>query len=89
MKKISITAAVLEKNNSDLVIKNIFHKNTFYQVTKYWLSYFIVEFVGSQIGEIRGVKGKDKYLPHLLGHEATGKVLKVSRHEKEFKKTTV
>ena len=24
---------------------------------------------GSQIGEINGVKGKDKYLPHLLGHE--------------------
>ena len=26
---------------------------------------------GSQIGEILGTKGKEKYLPHLLGHEAT------------------
>jgi len=29
---------------------------------------------GSQLGEIDGVKGDDKYLPHLLGHEATGTV---------------
>jgi len=27
---------------------------------------------GSQIGEIDGVKGPDKWLPHLLGHEAGG-----------------
>ena len=29
---------------------------------------------GSQLGEIEGVKGKDDYLPHLLGHEASGVV---------------
>ena len=27
---------------------------------------------GSQIGEIDGVKGQDKFLPHLLGHEGGG-----------------
>ncbi len=32
---------------------------------------------GSQLGEIEGVKGPDKYLPHLLGHEAGGIVLEV------------
>lgn len=32
---------------------------------------------GSQIGEIRGVKGPDPYLPHLLGHEGCGEVLEV------------
>lgn len=32
---------------------------------------------GSQIGEIDGVKGPDKYLPHLLGHEAGAIVLEV------------
>jgi S-(hydroxymethyl)glutathione dehydrogenase/alcohol dehydrogenase len=32
---------------------------------------------GSQIGEIDGVQGPDKYLPHLLGHEAGGIVLEV------------
>src|ERR1700733_15581812 len=30
---------------------------------------------GSQLGEIDGAKGEDKYLPHLLGHEASGKVM--------------
>jgi S-(hydroxymethyl)glutathione dehydrogenase/alcohol dehydrogenase len=32
---------------------------------------------GSQIGEIDGVKGPDKFLPHLLGHEAGAIVLEV------------
>src|SRR5436190_10752750 len=30
---------------------------------------------GSQLGEIDGAKGEDKFLPHLLGHEASGTVL--------------
>lgn len=30
---------------------------------------------GSQLGEIDGAKGDDKFLPHLLGHEASGTVL--------------
>ena len=29
---------------------------------------------GSQIGEVRGIKGVDPYLPHLLGHEGSGVV---------------
>ena len=32
---------------------------------------------GSQIGEISGAKGVDKYLPHLMGHEGCGYVLDV------------
>ncbi|MFO1450637.1 MAG: zinc-binding dehydrogenase [Opitutaceae bacterium] len=32
---------------------------------------------GSQLGEIEGVKGHDRYLPHLLGHEAGGVVLEI------------
>ncbi len=31
---------------------------------------------GSQLGEINGVKGKDPFLPHLLGHEGSGIVVK-------------
>ena len=40
---------------------------------------------GSQLGEIDGAKGEDKFLPHLLGHEASGTVLNVGagvRHVK-------
>jgi S-(hydroxymethyl)glutathione dehydrogenase/alcohol dehydrogenase len=32
---------------------------------------------GSQIGELDGVKGPDKFLPHLLGHEAGAVVLEI------------
>ena len=32
---------------------------------------------GSQLGEIDGVKGPDRYLPHLLGHEAGGMVREI------------
>jgi S-(hydroxymethyl)glutathione dehydrogenase/alcohol dehydrogenase len=31
----------------------------------------------SQLMEVRGRRGPDAYLPHLLGHEGTGKVIKV------------
>ncbi len=40
---------------------------------------------GSQLGEIDGAKGPDKFLPHLLGHEGGGEVLAVGpsvRHVK-------
>ncbi|MDQ5985800.1 MAG: S-(hydroxymethyl)glutathione dehydrogenase / alcohol dehydrogenase [Syntrophus sp. SKADARSKE-3] len=32
---------------------------------------------GSQIGEIDGAKGPDRFLPHLLGHEGSGIVLDI------------
>jgi S-(hydroxymethyl)glutathione dehydrogenase / alcohol dehydrogenase len=35
---------------------------------------------GSQLGEINGAKGKDKFLPHLLGHEGAGVVLECGPH---------
>lgn len=40
---------------------------------------------GSQIGEISGVKGKDKFLPHLLGHEGTGVIVEKNERVKKFK----
>ena len=40
---------------------------------------------GSQLGEIDGAKGEDKYLPHLLGHEASGKVAAVGAGVKYVK----
>ena len=32
---------------------------------------------GSQINEIEGAKGENKFLPHLLGHEGVGSVIKI------------
>jgi S-(hydroxymethyl)glutathione dehydrogenase / alcohol dehydrogenase len=40
---------------------------------------------GSQLGEIDGAKGEDKYLPHLLGHEASGIVQSVGVGVKHVK----
>jgi len=40
---------------------------------------------GSQLGEIDGVKGEDRFLPHLLGHEGSGIVIEIGpgvRHVK-------
>lgn len=41
---------------------------------------------GSQLGEIAGVKGEDRFLPHLLGHEGSATVVATGagvRHVKE------
>lgn len=40
---------------------------------------------GSQLGEIAGVKGPDAYLPHLMGHEATGTVIAIGAGVKHVK----
>lgn len=40
---------------------------------------------GSQLGEIDGAKGEDKFLPHLLGHEASGTVLEAGPGVKHVK----
>ena len=41
---------------------------------------------GSQIAEYLGLRGKDKYLPHLLGHEGTGIVHSIGKNVKKLKK---
>ena len=40
---------------------------------------------GAQINEIDAVKGPDKFLPHLLGHEASGEVLEIGTGVKTVK----
>ena len=43
-------------------------------------------FCSSQYGEIQGIKGKDNYLPHSLGHEACGIVQKIGKKVSKIKK---
>ena len=40
---------------------------------------------GSQLGEIAGVKGPDRYLPHLMGHEGFADVLEIGPGVKHVK----
>ena len=39
----------------------------------------------SQLMEARGKRGKDKYLPHLLGHEGSGEVIDIGKQVKKIK----
>ena len=66
--------AILLKNKRPLIV------DTFYLPDKLYGGQILIELIysgvcGSQLGEIDGVKGKDNYLPHLLGHEGVGYVI--------------
>lgn len=77
-------AAILEKINSPLVIAEIELPRTL-AVGQVLVKIHFSGICGSQLGEIDGAKGEDKYLPHLLGHEASGTVIDVGpgvRHVK-------
>ena len=68
-------AAILVEQNKELVVDEI-------EIPKLEHGKVLVEIkstriCGSQLGEIDGVKGPDRYLPHLLGHEAGGVVREV------------
>lgn len=72
----SMTAAVLVQQNRELEICNVQLPNRL-DVGQVLVDVHFSGICGSQIGEIRGVKGPDPYLPHLLGHEGAGVVLEV------------
>ena len=69
-------AAILVKQKKELVIDEIQIPKSL-DVGQVLLKYFYSGICGSQIGEIDGVKGPDRWLPHLLGHEASAQVLSV------------
>jgi S-(hydroxymethyl)glutathione dehydrogenase/alcohol dehydrogenase len=79
-----IKAAVLNKINNDLELKDIFHDGKILK-NQVLVKLLYTGICGSQLGEIKGIKGHDRFLPHLLGHEATGKIIKISSNDKEFK----
>ena len=68
------TAAILVQQNRPLVIDEVSLPEHL-AVGQVLVEVFFSGICGSQLGEIAGVKGPDPYLPHLLGHEGSGKVL--------------
>ena len=71
--KMQFKAAVLTNQNQPLEIISL-------EVPKLCFGQVLVKLIcsgicGSQIGEINGIKGKDPWLPHLLGHEGCAEVL--------------
>ena len=79
-----IKAAILVENNKPLIVDNIEFKEklSYGQVL---VKVNVSGICGSQIGEILGVKGKDKYLPHLLGHEGCGRIVDIGPGVKTLK----
>lgn len=75
--------AVLENLNKPLKILNLKIPNCEKKQILIKINYTFI--CGSQLNEIFGRKGKDKYLPHVLGHEASGYVIKVGQNIKKFK----
>src|SRR5438034_2868652 len=66
-------AAILERLNAPLVLDEV-------EVPALDCGQVLVQvhssgICGAQLGEIAGVKGEDRYLPHLMGHEGGGVVL--------------
>ena len=80
----SMNAAILVEQNKPLVVDQIELPSTL-EVGQVLVKIQFSGICGSQLGEIDGAKGEDKYLPHLLGHEASGIVQSVGagvRHVK-------
>ena len=78
-------AAILEKNNSELVIRDIFFKDEL-KKGQIFIKLKYTGICGKQIDEIKGIGGRDPYIPHLLGHEGSGVVLQVGPGVKKVKK---
>ncbi len=67
-------AAVLVGQNRPLAIAKIRLPETL-DVGQVLVEFSFSGICGSQLGEMDGVKGPDKWIPHLLGHEGSGKVI--------------
>ena len=80
----TMKAAVLTALKSPLVLAQITMPEAL-AVGQVFVKIHYSGICGSQLGEIDGAKGEDKFLPHLLGHEASGTVLAIGlgvRHVK-------
>ena len=80
----SMKAAILVEQKQPLVIDEIQLPDTL-SCGQVLVKIAYSGICGSQLGEIDGAKGPDAYLPHLLGHEASGLVLAVGAGVKKVK----
>ena len=78
-------AAILVELNAPLVVADIEIPDQL-QFGQVLVKVLYSGICGSQINEIEGAKGPDKFLPHLLGHEGSGVVLDIGPGVKTVKK---
>lgn len=77
-------AAILVEQRKPLVIDEIELPNAL-DIGQVLVKIHYSGICGSQLGEIDGAKGPDAYLPHLLGHEASGTVIAIGPGVKHVK----
>jgi S-(hydroxymethyl)glutathione dehydrogenase/alcohol dehydrogenase len=69
-------AAILAKSREPLIVDEIQLPETL-EVGQVLVKVLYTTICGAQLNEIAAAKGPDKFLPHLLGHEASAKVLEI------------
>jgi S-(hydroxymethyl)glutathione dehydrogenase/alcohol dehydrogenase len=69
----TMTAAILVEQRQPLIIAELAMPHAL-DVGQVLVRLHYSGICGSQLGEIDGVKGPDRFLPHLLGHEGSGTV---------------
>jgi S-(hydroxymethyl)glutathione dehydrogenase/alcohol dehydrogenase len=74
MKVKTTQAAILVQSRRPLVVDEIQFPEAL-GVGQVLVKILYTSICGAQINEIEAVKGPDKFLPHLLGHEASGTVI--------------
>jgi S-(hydroxymethyl)glutathione dehydrogenase/alcohol dehydrogenase len=74
MKIKTAKAAILAQSRRPLVVDEITLPLAL-EAGQVLVKIFYTSICGAQINEIEAVKGPDKFLPHLLGHEASGRVI--------------
>jgi len=67
----TMKAAILVEQNQPLIVDEVRLPETL-DVGQVLVKVQYSGICGSQLGEIDGAKGEDKFLPHLLGHEGSG-----------------
>src|SRR5258705_7832218 len=69
-------AAILAQSRQPLVVDEIVFPEEL-DAGQVLVKVLYTSICGAQINEIEAVKGVDKFLPHLLGHEASAEVLEI------------
>ena len=77
-------AAILNEQKKDLLVLNL-------KYPKVPKNYVLVQmkYAGlchTQLNEISGILGKDKFVPHCMGHEGVGKIVSIGTNVKNFRK---
>ena len=84
MKKKKVKAFILKKKNQKLQLLTELILPSLHSV-QVLVKIIYTSICGSQIMEIKGKRGKDKYLPHGLGHEGLAEVIATGPGVKKVK----